>query len=436
MLLRRADRRAAPGDGAAAALGATRRERFAAWRRDRPFVGAVLTVLAGVELFFSGRLDLENLHVQLGIEGMQSTLLPVALVVLGVMAVAAPVHHVLYGVLTLVVAVYSLMGVNLGGYGLGMVLGVVGGIVVVSWMAPRTTADDDGAPGVDGPGVARRSAAVVVAAALAATGVPAAPAAVPQAGPLCWLFGTCDDDAAEPAPSPSPSAGATPSPSAGATPSPSPADPGAVDGGPGPDAGAAPDADAAPDPGPDAGGGADRDPHGITVPVPGGLPAPAETQPPPGEPGPPVTDGGAESTTVYAVPADLQADDLAMEGLRSVSLVSVPVGGGSGDRRTVLKLVADRVEIRGFWLKTYADGHDSGGTVTEADTVVLEGDATIYLSSITAGLPDGSGFQADPEHPPTVTSVLLSMVDVTIGMLGATSERQTWSGFHEAVWSE
>lgn len=107
---------------------------FTAWRRARPFVGGALTVLAGVELFFSGQLDIGNIHVQLGIEGFQATLIPVLLVVLGVLAILMPVHRIFYGVIALAVSVYSLVGVNLGGFLIGMLLGAVGGVLVVSWM--------------------------------------------------------------------------------------------------------------------------------------------------------------------------------------------------------------------------------------------------------------------------------------------------------------
>ncbi|GAB3043937.1 hypothetical protein GCM10027052_27660 [Parafrigoribacterium mesophilum] len=107
---------------------------FTVWRRARPFVGGALTVLAGAELFSSGQLDIGNIHVQLGIEGFQATLIPVLMVLLGVLAVMMPVHRVFYGVIALVISVYSLVGVNLGGFLIGMLLGAVGGVLVVSWM--------------------------------------------------------------------------------------------------------------------------------------------------------------------------------------------------------------------------------------------------------------------------------------------------------------
>lgn len=111
---------------------------FRAWRRGRPAIGGLLVVLAGIEMFFSGQLDFGRLHIQLGIEGLQATVIPVALVLLGVLAVLMPTHHVFYGVLALAVALYSLIGVNLGGFLVGMILACVGGVLVVAWMPPRS----------------------------------------------------------------------------------------------------------------------------------------------------------------------------------------------------------------------------------------------------------------------------------------------------------
>jgi hypothetical protein len=116
------------------------RARFRGWRRERPFVGGLLLVLSGVEIFLSTQLDLGNIRVQMGIEGFQATLIPVILAMLGLLVLAMPAHHVFYGVIALVVAVYSIVGVNLGGFFVGMLLGAVGGVLAVAWMpkpAPR-----------------------------------------------------------------------------------------------------------------------------------------------------------------------------------------------------------------------------------------------------------------------------------------------------------
>lgn len=134
MLLSRPAAHAATATGEAASP--TRRERLRAWRRQRPFVGGLLTALGGVEMFFSGQLDLGRIHVQLGIEGLQATIIPILLVLLGVLAIAMPAHRIFYGVIALAVAVYSLIGVNLGGFFIGMLLSSIGGVLTVAWM-PR-----------------------------------------------------------------------------------------------------------------------------------------------------------------------------------------------------------------------------------------------------------------------------------------------------------
>lgn len=135
-------RSAVQGDRETAGRWAT----FVAWYRRRPFIGGALTVLAGVEMFFSGQLDVGKIHVQVGIEGLQATIIPVLLVLLGVLAVLMPVHRIFYGVISLVVSVYSLIGVNLGGFFIGMLLGAFGGVMVVSWMPKtgETATPDDG----------------------------------------------------------------------------------------------------------------------------------------------------------------------------------------------------------------------------------------------------------------------------------------------------
>ena len=123
--------------------------RFRTVRRTRPLVGGVLVALAGVEMFFSTQLDLGKLHIQMGIEGFQATVIPIALVVLGVLAIAMPVHRIFYGVIALALSIYSIVGVNLGGFLIGMLLSAVGGILVVSW-APKDAATSAAEAAPDG----------------------------------------------------------------------------------------------------------------------------------------------------------------------------------------------------------------------------------------------------------------------------------------------
>lgn len=112
------------------------RRGFRTWRHRRPFWGGLLTILSGLQIFASTQLTIGNLQVRVGVEGLQSIVIPVVLVLAGLLIWFMPVHRVFYGVIALVVAVYSLIGVNLGGFVIGLLLGVVGGSLAIAW-APR-----------------------------------------------------------------------------------------------------------------------------------------------------------------------------------------------------------------------------------------------------------------------------------------------------------
>jgi len=118
---------------------------FGAWRRDRPFVGALLIAIAGVEMFFSTQLDIGKLHIQLGVEGFQATIIPIGFVLLGVLIALMPQHRIFYGVIALALSLYSIIGVNLGGFIIGMLLSAVGGILAVSWAPPAAAGAAAGA---------------------------------------------------------------------------------------------------------------------------------------------------------------------------------------------------------------------------------------------------------------------------------------------------
>ncbi|MET0419640.1 MAG: DUF6114 domain-containing protein [Actinoplanes sp.] len=112
-------------------------DRFRQWRRHRPFWGGLFLVLAALELFFSANLNLNGIEVHLGPQGFLSYLLPVLLLACGVLCWFSPAQRLFYGVIALVTALYTFVGLNLGGFILGMVLGIVGGALVIAWGPPR-----------------------------------------------------------------------------------------------------------------------------------------------------------------------------------------------------------------------------------------------------------------------------------------------------------
>jgi len=119
-----------------------------AWYRSRPVIGGSIAVLGALAMLLSTQLDLGNLTVHVGIEGMQATILPIIIALAGILAVAMPAHRIFYGVIVLVGSVYSLVAVNLGGFFVGFLLGCVGGIMVVSW-APRPAVPATATEGAD-----------------------------------------------------------------------------------------------------------------------------------------------------------------------------------------------------------------------------------------------------------------------------------------------
>ncbi len=132
------------------------RAAFRRWRRTRPFWGGLLLVLAGLELFLSANQSLGDLEVHVGPEGFLSYVLPLVLLLCGLLVWATPGQRLFYGVLALLTAVYSLIGLNFGGFLIGMLLGIVGGALTLAWTRPRlpaAPAPPRPAPAVSKPGI-------------------------------------------------------------------------------------------------------------------------------------------------------------------------------------------------------------------------------------------------------------------------------------------
>jgi hypothetical protein len=421
---------------------------FVVWCRRRPFIGGLLMVLAGIEMFFSGQLTVGTMRVQVGIEGFQATIIPIVLALVGVLATLMPQHRIFYGVIGLVVAVYSLVGVNLGGFFVGMVLAAVGGVLIVSWM-PRKTgdtqpaegggaqetdaeamatesdadafvptdadavaptdadagastdagtatplADDDGsAPAATGrrrrQGAARRTTGGTLALALAAVVTLGLTAAHPQQASAAESSGVCVlgflGDCSTPAPTPSP----TSSGSSSSTPSPAP-----------------------------SGGAGASD---------GTATAPAPTAPVPT--GPQLIAPAAQSPVFTGKPALLQGSSLSFSGLRYLGLATVRLSDGS--TATVLKLSMDSVKIPGFRLDTRdATG---AGTDTVATSMSFSGGVDTYCSSLKGVLDNGSAVQYDIQHPPSSDGSVPVVRILSLEVFGITGGRSALTGFHEII---
>ncbi|MCG5443421.1 DUF6114 domain-containing protein [Micromonospora sp. NIE79] len=129
---------------------------FRRWQRSRPFWGGLLIALAGLEMFASTRMTLNGLSFHSGATGLLSLLIPIILVTGGLLLWFTPAQRLFYSVVAAVTAVYSLIGLNLGGFFVGLLLGIVGSALAFAWTPirpapptpPQAEVEQDG----DGPG--------------------------------------------------------------------------------------------------------------------------------------------------------------------------------------------------------------------------------------------------------------------------------------------
>ncbi|WP_431880158.1 DUF6114 domain-containing protein [Micromonospora marina] len=119
---------------------------FRHWQRSRPFWGGLFIVLAGVEMLASTRLTLNGLSFSSGATGLLALLIPGILVTCGVLLWLSPAQRLFYSIVAAITTVYSLIGLNLGGFFLGLLLGIVGSALAFAWVPTRPAgpaADED-----------------------------------------------------------------------------------------------------------------------------------------------------------------------------------------------------------------------------------------------------------------------------------------------------
>lgn len=116
--------------------------KFRHWRRRRPFWGSLLLLLAGLELFYTANQNLGDLEIHMGQQGFLSYVLPIALILCGLLCAFSPAQRLFYGIVGVLTALYSFIGLNLGGFFLGMLLGIIGGALVIAWGPPKSRPGD------------------------------------------------------------------------------------------------------------------------------------------------------------------------------------------------------------------------------------------------------------------------------------------------------
>ncbi|MFI1183143.1 DUF6114 domain-containing protein [Streptomyces sp. NPDC020799] len=102
------------------------------WRRTRPFWAGLLLVLAGVELVVMPMVPLTVLF-GLGPAGIAAVGIGTALVAAGLFLWFLPHTRHYVGVHAVILAVFSFAATNLGGFLVGMLLGIAGGAMGFAW---------------------------------------------------------------------------------------------------------------------------------------------------------------------------------------------------------------------------------------------------------------------------------------------------------------
>jgi len=110
------------------------RQIFRIWRRTRPFWGGLL-VIAGAGEILSSEQGPFQIVIHIGIQGLAGYLIPVMMLLCGVLLWFNPTQRTFYSLLSIVLALGSWITSNLGGFFIGMMLGIVGGALAFAWAA-------------------------------------------------------------------------------------------------------------------------------------------------------------------------------------------------------------------------------------------------------------------------------------------------------------
>lgn len=435
---------------------------FREWRRQRPFVGSLLILLAGVETFFSTQLDIGKLHIQMGVEGFQATIIPIGFVLLAVLIAVMPQHRIFYGVIALALSIYSIIGVNLGGFLIGMLLSAVGGILVVSWAPTQApaTATPSSAPTTSGaaetedaaaPGPASATAEPAPAerelvGAMASSHDGAVHAEfVPYPALVARRVNVDDTPAAPPPFSGVPRKGSKPGAAAaaillfvaaltGVGAAEAPAVQAEALAGPATGSAAQPSAlcipllmqcppsSPSPSPSPSSGGGLVG---GLVGGLLGGVKVPGASG------AAPLVIGPDDSAYPMTLPAgQLGGSSISISGIHQVGLVTVKKIDGTSF--PVIKLQADDVVITGFLLDVRRATGPS--LVSTADRMELKGNVSVWLDSLTGTTLGGLGLTLGTDQtPPPGNELPPKLLRVNLGLVATSANSISYVNLHQEL---
>jgi hypothetical protein len=139
----------------------------------------------------------------------------------------------------------------------------------------------------------------------------------------------------------------------------------------------------------------------------------------------PVADPNAPVMTLPA--AQLGGSSLTINGLKSLSLVTVPLADGS--RATVFKIEADQFVIDDFVLDVR--NSTSPSLVSTSTQMRLTGNAVVYVDSVTGSVLGGAGFSMLAPTPPPGNELPAQLLSVHLGLVGCTANLIEFDDSHQ-----
>ncbi|MEU1285962.1 DUF6114 domain-containing protein [Kitasatospora sp. NPDC005856] len=103
------------------------------WRGGRPFWGGLLVTLGGAEILFTLKAPLPVI-LHIGMQGLAGYLVPAVMMLCGLLILFNPAQRLFYSILAVLASLASWVTSNLGGFVIGMLLGVIGACLTFGWL--------------------------------------------------------------------------------------------------------------------------------------------------------------------------------------------------------------------------------------------------------------------------------------------------------------
>ncbi|MCX5424483.1 DUF6114 domain-containing protein [Streptomyces sp. NBC_00078] len=109
------------------------RPAFRHWRARRPFLGGLLLALGGAEILLTEKASLKVI-MHIGMQGLAGYLLPTVMLLCGLLILFSPAQRLFYSIIGVLCSLGSWLTSNLGGFFIGLLLGVVGSCLAFGWL--------------------------------------------------------------------------------------------------------------------------------------------------------------------------------------------------------------------------------------------------------------------------------------------------------------